>query len=104
MRDGPAANRKRLVDRAEAAAGAADDMSLFGIVEPVSMDARPALTAAAAGIHACWDALLLATLGRARCSIVLSQDMQDGVTLEGVTLRHPFQGERLPAELDRSFT
>jgi predicted nucleic acid-binding protein len=79
-------------------------MSLFEIVEPISMDARRALTAAAAGIHACWDALLLATLGRSRRSIVLGQDMQDGVTLEGLTLRHPFQGERLPADLDRRLT
>lgn len=37
-----------------------------------------------------WDAVLWATARRSGCSIFLSEDMQDGRTLDGVTFRNPF--------------
>jgi predicted nucleic acid-binding protein len=96
-----ASTRKRLVGRDEAAARAADYLSLFDIVAPAPADARQALAAAADGTCAYWDGLLLATLGRAGCSLLLSEDMQDGATLAGVGIRNPFVGDTLPDELDR---
>src|SRR3954462_6421194 len=76
-----AATRKRLIDRREAAAKAADYMTVFEIIEPVSSDARHALAAAAAGGYSYWDALLLTTLGRSGCAFVLSENMHDGGAL-----------------------
>ena len=58
-----------------------------------------ALAEAAAGRCSYWDALLLATLGRAGCSVLLSEDMADGTTLAGVTIRNPFAESALPAEI-----
>ena len=44
-----------------------------------------------------WDALLWATARRAGCALLLSEDLQDGRTLGGVTFRNPFT--MAPAEL-----
>ena len=41
-----------------------------------------------------WDGLMLATVGRAGCTALLSEDMQDGAVHAGVTMRNPFAGER----------
>jgi predicted nucleic acid-binding protein len=46
-----------------------------------------------------WDAMLCATARRAGCTLLLSEDLQDGRTLDGLTIRNPF---RLAAtELDK---
>lgn len=37
-----------------------------------------------------WDAMLLATVRRAGCTLLLSEDFQDGRTLSGITVRNPF--------------
>lgn len=37
-----------------------------------------------------WDCLILATSAAAGCSILLSEDMQDGFTWAGVTVANPF--------------
>ena len=65
---------------------------------------RLALAEAAAGGFSCWDALLLATLGRAGCGVLLSEDMQDGAALAGVVVRDPLAGERLPDEVEALLT
>jgi predicted nucleic acid-binding protein len=45
-----------------------------------------------------WDAMLWATARRAGCKLILSEDMQDGRTVGGVTVRNPFvKGFRLDA-------
>lgn len=45
-----------------------------------------------------WDAMLWATARRAGCNVILSEDLQDGRTLGGVTIRNPFaKGFRLEA-------
>jgi predicted nucleic acid-binding protein len=63
-------------------------------------EARAALAEAAAGRFSYWDALLLATLGRAGCSVLLSEDMADGARLAGVTVRDPFAADTLPDEIE----
>ena len=85
-----------------AAQQAVDDLTVaFTIASPTAADARVAVTAAVAGRFAYWDALLLATLERAGCTTLLSEDMGDGAALGGMTVRNPFAGDRLPDEVDR---
>ena len=79
-----------------------DDLTVaLPVASPTAADARMAIAAAIAGRFAYWDALLLATLDRAGCTIVLSEDMGEGAVLGGVTVRNPFAGEVLPHEVDR---
>lgn len=37
-----------------------------------------------------WDSLILCTAAAADCTILLSEDMQDGFTTRGVTIANPF--------------
>lgn len=39
---------------------------------------------------ALWDAIMLAAAAQAGCRLLLSEDMHDGFTWRGVTLRNPF--------------
>lgn len=38
-----------------------------------------------------WDSLILATAQDAGCSVVYSEDMQDGLKVDELTLRNPFK-------------
>lgn len=49
-----------------------------------------ALALAAAHRLQIWDCLILATSAAAGCSILLSENMQDGFTWAGVTVANPF--------------
>jgi predicted nucleic acid-binding protein len=88
--------RKRRAPPAAAARRAAEYAQLFPVAEARLEDARTALGEAAAGRFSYWDALLLTTLDRAGCTVLLSEDMRDGAALGGVTVRNPFAGEELP--------
>ncbi len=92
--------RKRLASPATAQAAVDDLMGFFPLVSPTGADVRAATAAAVAGRFSYWDALLLATLGRAGCAVVLSEDMHDGASLAGATVRNPFAGDRLPADVE----
>lgn len=46
-----------------------------------------------------WDALILDTVRRAGCTVLLTADMQDGAEIDGVRILNPFRGGRLPAEV-----
>jgi predicted nucleic acid-binding protein len=84
---------------------AVDDLTVtFAIASPTAADARTAVSAAVAGRLGYWDALLLATLDRAGCSVVLSEDMGDGARHGGVTIRNPFAGEHLPDAVEGLLT
>jgi predicted nucleic acid-binding protein len=39
-----------------------------------------------------WDAIMLAASGQAGCRFLLSEDLQNGFTWRGVTIRNPFFG------------
>lgn len=95
--------RKGLAEPAAAERIVDDLAALFGVVAPTSADVRAATSAAVAGRFSYWDALLLATLGRAGCTTVLSEDMHDGATLAGAVVRNPFPGDELPPDLDALF-
>jgi predicted nucleic acid-binding protein len=49
-----------------------------------------AMELAAAHRFALWDAIMLAASVQAGCRLLLSEDMQDGFTWRGVTIRNPF--------------
>lgn len=95
-----AVTRRGLQSRDAAAQQARDWVRLFPVVEPRMVDAEDALAAAAVGRLSYWDGLLVATLRRAGCTVLLSEDMQDGANHNGVTIRNPFTGERLSAEIE----
>jgi predicted nucleic acid-binding protein len=91
-----AVTRRGLQSPAEAAQQARDWMSVFPVMEPLAVDAASALAVAAAGRLSYWDGLLLATLRRTGCTVLFSEDMQDGAVHDGITLRNPFVGDALP--------
>lgn len=62
----------------------------FELASPARADAAVALTEMAAGRLSYWDALLVSTMGRAGCTALLTEDMQDGATLLGVEIVNPF--------------
>lgn len=43
-----------------------------------------------------WDAIILAAAASAGCRLLLSEDMQDGFTWDGVTVANPFKTPRHP--------
>ena len=62
---------------------------------------RRALQTRAAHRVGFWDAMLWAVAQRAGCRYLLSEDIQSGRTLEGVTFVNPFAPAGLPEGLER---
>ncbi|HEX2591165.1 MAG TPA: PIN domain-containing protein [Rhizomicrobium sp.] len=50
-----------------------------------------------AGRFQFWDAVMLSAAERAGCTVCLSEDMADGATLGGITVRTPFGASGLSA-------
>lgn len=83
--------RKRGFARREARAIVEDYRDLFDVVVAAEPgDLAEALRAAAAHGFQYWDAMLWATVRRAGCRMILTEDMQDGRELEGVMFVSPF--------------
>ncbi|HUL06307.1 MAG TPA: PIN domain-containing protein [Candidatus Acidoferrum sp.] len=66
-----------------------------------SIETTPAVMFAAADVSAdhqlsIWDAVILAAAAAAGCRLLLSQDMHEGFTWNGVTITNPFAGSRHP--------
>jgi predicted nucleic acid-binding protein len=85
-----AVSRKRIVPPADAAAQAIDWLELFPCAAASEGAVRTALADAAAGRASYWDALLLATAGKAGCAAILTEDLADGAALAGVRICNPF--------------
>jgi predicted nucleic acid-binding protein len=66
---------------------------LFPVVSADGDDLDRAMRAVAGHRLAFWDALLWATAKRAGCSVLFSEDFQDGRRLEGVLFVDPFAPE-----------
>ncbi len=94
-----AATRRRTLSKSDAIAQARGWMRLFPVVAGSASAFSTALTAFAAGRFGLWDALLLATASEAGCRIALSEDMGDGASLDGITVRNPLRGAALPDDL-----
>jgi predicted nucleic acid-binding protein len=93
--------RKRRAPPQAAAHHAADYAQLFAVTPPSLEDVRLALAEAPRGRFSYWDALLMATLGRVGCTLLLSEDMHNGSSLAGVTVCNPFISDELPDELEQ---
>lgn len=91
-----ALRRRRLVPPAALTRTVRDVVSLFPLLGIEPGDAWQALEGATTGRLSYWDGLLRATVGRAGCTVLLSEDMQDGATIAGVTVHNPFVGDALP--------
>ncbi len=91
-----AATRKGLAPRGEVAQQVRDWLELFPTAAADADALEAALDATVGGRFSFWDAMLLATAGRAGCMAVLSEDMGDGAALGAVTVRNPFAGPSLP--------
>ena len=91
-----ALRKRRLVPPAALSQSVRDVVSLFPLLAIEPDDADKALEWAATGRFAYWDGLLRATVSRSGCTVLLSEDMQDGATIAGVTVHNPFVGDTLP--------
>jgi predicted nucleic acid-binding protein len=95
-----AVTRKALMPPERAAETARIWLDLFPVATASEASVRTALTAASAGRASYWDALLVATAAEAGCTAVLTEDMADGSTLNGVAVLNPFgDGDLAPAAL-----
>lgn len=80
---------RRAAEARAAALAWSDSYPLIGTSPGVMVEAMEIVTT-----HhlALWDSVMLAAAAQADCRLLLSEDMQDGFTWRGVTLRNPFAG------------
>ena len=91
--------RRRLLSKPLIMAQVRDWLTAFPMTTASLTAFATAFSAFEAGRFGLWDALLLATAYEAGCAIVLSEDMGDGATLDGITVRNPLRGDALPDDL-----
>lgn len=82
--------RKGYASPAEAEATARAWLDAFPCTAASANAVRTALADAVAGRASYWDALLVATAAEAGCTLILTEDLQDGFTLSGVEIHNPF--------------
>lgn len=86
--------RKSTLSVADARAAIRDYRTIFETIVPAAPeDLDTALVANERHHLQFWDAMLWATAKRAGCRLILSEDFQDGRTLEGVLFVNPFKPE-----------
>jgi predicted nucleic acid-binding protein len=90
------AARKRIAPRHDAAAQVRDLLAIFRTAAADVEAFRTPLEWAEHGTRSFWDGVLLATVARAGCDFLLSEDMQDGARFGGVIVLDPFVGDELP--------
>ena len=91
-----AATRKQIVPRHDAAEQVSDLLAIFRTAAADVEAFRAALEGAERGTLSFWDGVLIATVARAGCHFLLSENMQDGARFGGVTILDPFFGDELP--------
>lgn len=91
--------RGRMKSRADAILQARDWLTLFPVVAADARALDAAFTAAEAGRFGLFDALLLATARAAGCSVILSENMRDGGTFDGIAVRNPLVEGGIPQDL-----
>jgi predicted nucleic acid-binding protein len=84
--------------------GWGDSFTLIETSQPVL---HAAIDLAEAHQFSVWDAIVVAAAAKAECRLLLSEDMQDGFTWNGVTIANPFSAtphplfEAMLADADR---
>jgi predicted nucleic acid-binding protein len=66
------------------------DMLTWRVVEPGSQDVLAAIDGVARWQVSLWDAMILTAANRAGARTVWSEDLNDGQTYDGATIRNPF--------------
>lgn len=64
----------------------------YGTIGTSARVMRDGLELAATHRLALWDAVIVAAAAEADCRVLLTEDVRDGFTWRGVTLRNPFAG------------
>jgi len=88
--------RKAHRPRASAAAAILSWGDAFPLVETSSDVIITAIDLAVAHQLGIWDAIVLSAAAHANCRLLLSEDLQDGFTWNGVTVANPFARARHP--------
>ena len=77
--------------------------SLNTVFDPFGYDAADvhvAISLAADGVLSYWDGLLVSAAARKGCSVLVSEDMQDGFRFDGLEVVTPFSSNSLNPRLD----
>jgi predicted nucleic acid-binding protein len=82
-----AISRKRIMPLSEAAAQIDDWLIYFPTASASSGAVQASVAHAVAGPASYWDALLVATAAEAGCTLILTEDLQDGATLRAYPSR-----------------
>jgi len=85
-----AISRKRIMPLSEVAAQIDDWLMYFPAAAASGGAVQAGVAHAVAGRGSYWDALLIATAAEAGCTLILTEDLQDGSTLGGVEIHNPF--------------
>lgn len=96
-----AVTRKGKVSPESAAAQVEDWLKIYPAVGPTPRALIAAIRHASAGRFSIWDALLLETAADAGCGNVITEDLSDGLAVNGVTIIHPFANGRIASRVDR---
>ncbi len=94
-----AVTRKGKLARAVAADQVRDWMSYFPIIAPNAIALAAALDLNITQRTGFWGGLLVATAEQAGCTLLLSEDMHDGMKFGGLTVRNPFAGPALAEDI-----
>jgi predicted nucleic acid-binding protein len=68
----------------------------FPLIDTTQAVLFSAMDLAAAHQFSIWDAIIVAAAAQAECRLLLSEDMQNGFTWNGVTIANPFSETRHP--------
>jgi predicted nucleic acid-binding protein len=82
--------RKAAVDPHAARAAVLAWRDSYGLIETGESVVVDAMELAASHRFSLWDAVILAGAAAAACRILITEDMQDGFTWRGVTVRAPW--------------
>ncbi|MBX9696517.1 MAG: PIN domain-containing protein [Alphaproteobacteria bacterium] len=88
-----AATRKKYATHAEVSSFIKELMSIFPVITSSSTALSLALKVKEEHGLSFWDSLLWATAKENSCSLIISEDFQDGVLLGGVKIKNPFYSE-----------
>jgi predicted nucleic acid-binding protein len=94
-----AVTRTGKLARAIAADQVRDWMSYFPTIAPDGAALAIALDLSVKNRTGFWDGLLVATAQEAGCSLLLSEDMHDGMRFGALTIRNPFAGSDFTEEV-----
>jgi predicted nucleic acid-binding protein len=67
------------------------DFRIFDIVQITQEIIEEGIDCSILNTISFWDGLIVASASTARCSEILSEDLADGQTLQGVRVRNPFR-------------